>query len=495
MKAVFTAIFLWIFLIAPSWAATANGVWKDIQNADTSHTPLAIHTVGTQAYIAADAILQNSCTTRFFPFRQKWKLQCASNDAYLTADNPFAIYNGQAYFIHGDVLQQGDRFSLPIPQSLPVLDSLTQKQFYWDASTNTLTSLPANDILKMDVSPRSNGTLIEFTFSKEVLVEQFIQMPFLIVNLAGVTLDTAAFRQTYTDGLVLKSSAIQEKNSAQITFTLRNKTDAKLERFTRNGGKTVQIALRPKSTEPSPKTTVAKTSSSKKVQTIVIDPGHGGKDPGALGSFAKEKDITLAVGKLLKVELEKHGFTVKMTRDSDVFVDLKTRPELATKWEGDLFVSLHANAIDAPKKRQKQVNGFKIYILREAQSEEDKALARRENQAVSMSNSGKAKDKNEISPVEWILLEHQLNLYTKESEKFTSHVVKNLTLSNLRKHGSGAGQAGFYVLVGAFMPAVLVELGFITNPKDEKYIASAKGQMEMAKFLAKAIVQYREEHE
>ena len=136
-------------------------------------------------------------------------------------------------------------------------------------------------------------------------------------------------------------------------------------------------------------------------------------------------------------------------------------------------------------KRKKVVTGFMAYILREGESEEDKALARRENQAVS-EGSGKA-NKKEITPVEWILLEHQLNLYSKKSESFAERIVKEFSDFTIGKYGTGAGQAGFYVLVGAYMPAVLFEMGFLTNENDRRFLASEKGQKKIASKLAKVI--------
>ena len=180
-----------------------------------------------------------------------------------------------------------------------------------------------------------------------------------------------------------------------------------------------------------------------------------------------------------------------MTRDSDVFITLKQRPELASKWKGDLFVSLHCDAIAGDAARKAQTKGFKAFILREAESEEDKAIARRENKFIDEASDAGAR--RELSPVEWILLEHQLNLYTKESEEFAYELVQSLAVESvpIPKNGSGAGQAGFYVLVGAFMPAVLLEMGFISNPAEEKYMASEAGQDELAAKIADGIDRYR----
>src|SRR5690606_32998992 len=150
----------------------------------------------------------------------------------------------------------------------------------------------------------------------------------------------------------------------------------------------------------------------------------------------------------------------------------------------------HCNAIDGSPKRKKSVSGFIAYILREGESEEDKALARRENQAIS-EESGK-NGKGEISPVEWILLEHQLNIYSKESEGFAEQIVKEFGGFEIGKYSTGAGQAGFFVLVGAYMPAVLFEMGFLTNDRDRSTLNSEKGRKHISRRLANAIHKYRQ---
>ncbi|MFC1586629.1 N-acetylmuramoyl-L-alanine amidase [Fibrobacterota bacterium] len=98
--------------------------------------------------------------------------------------------------------------------------------------------------------------------------------------------------------------------------------------------------------------------------------------------------------------------------------------------------------------------------------------------------------KAEISPVEWILLEHELNLYSHQSEDFAEKIVKAFKGGEIKKHRTGAHQAGFFVLVGSFMPAVLFEMGFITNQKDRKYMSSTKGQKDIASRLSKAIADF-----
>ncbi len=247
-----------------------------------------------------------------------------------------------------------------------------------------------------------------------------------------------------------------------------------------------------------PKTVAAKTTTppknetagTREVKTIVIDPGHGGKDSGALGGKSQEKDIVLTVGKLLKKELEKDGFNVKMTRDKDVFIELGQRANLANQWDGDLFISLHCNAIDATPEKKKQIKGYHVYVLRAPESEEDKAIARRENKVATLYGEKNAKE--ELSPIEWFKLEARLEKYKQNSYMFTEQMLKAMDGGKIRRQAGGVGGAGFMVLVGALMPAVLYEIGFISNPDDEAYMMSDAGQKDIAERISKAVASYKE---
>ena len=231
------------------------------------------------------------------------------------------------------------------------------------------------------------------------------------------------------------------------------------------------------------------TAGTREVKTIVIDPGHGGKDSGAQGKKSNEKDIVLSIGKLLKKELEKEGFNVKMTRDKDEFIELGQRANLANQWDGDLFISLHCNAIDATPERKKQIKGYHVYVLRAPESEEDKAIARRENKVATLYGEKNAKE--ELSPIEWFKLEARLEKYKQNSYMFTEEMLKAFDGGKIRRQAGGVGGAGFMVLVGALMPAVLFEIGFISNLEDEAYMMTDAGQKDIAKRISKAVSTYK----
>ena len=243
------------------------------------------------------------------------------------------------------------------------------------------------------------------------------------------------------------------------------------------------VVVKPKA----PKQEIAGT---REVRTIVIDPGHGGKDPGASGKKSQEKDIVLAVAKLLRKNLADEGFNVKLTRSKDVFIELRQRANLANQWDGDLFISLHCNAIDASEERKKIIQGYQFYVLRAPESEEDKAIARRENAVATLYGEKNAKD--ELSPLEWFKLEARLEQYKQTSYLFTEKLLDSFDGGKIKKMNTGVGGAGFMVLVGAMMPAVLIELGFISNEEDEAYMMTKAGQQDLADRIAKAVSKYKD---
>ena len=231
--------------------------------------------------------------------------------------------------------------------------------------------------------------------------------------------------------------------------------------------------------------------------TVVIDAGHGGKDPGANGKKADgstilEKMATLQVARKLRDVLSGHkGIKVVMTRDQDVFVELSGRTRIANEAKGDLFVSLHCNSLPTASKRRDEVSGFMVYLLREAKDDRDRAIERRENDAINF-ETGERQKKESLSPVEWMLLDHQLNLYTKESERFAGLVVRKLQSEGpVTKERTGASQAGFFVLVGALMPSVLIEMGYVSNPNDAEALSDADRQKRIAEGVADAIEGFR----
>ena len=225
--------------------------------------------------------------------------------------------------------------------------------------------------------------------------------------------------------------------------------------------------------------------------TIVVDPGHGGVDPGNPGMYfphgLTEKDITLGVGRLLRAELLRRGLNVVLTRASDTLIDLANRP-LFCRTDCDLFVSIHVNAMPAGK-RQTQVNGVETYFLSDAKTEDQKRVAQMENDALRFETTATME-----GPLAYILRDLQLNEYLRESARLAELVQGNVAGIHPGED-RGVQQGPFMVLAAARRPAILVETGFATNRDDGAFLASASGQHKIASAIADGIVTYLLEFE
>jgi len=224
-----------------------------------------------------------------------------------------------------------------------------------------------------------------------------------------------------------------------------------------------------------------------KQKIIILDPGHGGEDVGAIGiSGSYEKNITLAVAKKAKKYIEERlpDTKVILTRDKDLFLGLKQRTEFANKNKGILFVSIHCNA--APSKPH-PANGFEVYVLRPGKTKDAIRVAERENAVAALEKNSDAIKK--MTEEQLIVATMAQSAFVKMSDKFAA-ILKNSVHKKTDLADRGIAQAGFYVLVGASMPNVLAELAFITNEKDEKYLRSEEGQNELALALAESVKEF-----
>ncbi len=227
---------------------------------------------------------------------------------------------------------------------------------------------------------------------------------------------------------------------------------------------------------------------------VIIDPGHGGKDYGALGAISREKDINLAVAKLLgeKIEQEMSDTRIVFTRKDDRFLTLKERANIANKANGDLFISIHTNSIAKKAKNRKTIAGASTYTLGLHRSAENLEVAKRENSVMVLepdySTTYSGFDPN--STESYIIFELSQNKHMEQSIQFAQEVQKEFASTAGRKD-KGVKQAGFWVLMATSMPAVLVELDFICNPTQEKFLASEDGQEKLATALFNALNSYR----
>ncbi|MCL2028375.1 MAG: N-acetylmuramoyl-L-alanine amidase [Bacteroidales bacterium] len=230
-----------------------------------------------------------------------------------------------------------------------------------------------------------------------------------------------------------------------------------------------------------------------KVRTVVIDAGHGGNDSGAVGTFAKEKDINLAIALGLGKMIETHFSDVKVhyTRAKDEFIELWRRPRMANQHKADLFISIHCNSSEL-RRGQPFPRGFETFVMGLHKSEENLKVAQKEN-AVIFSEADHADSYdgfNPNSPEAYIIFSLFQNAYLDQSLDFASRLQRHYT-SHIPSVDRGVKQAGFLVLHGATMPSVLTEIGFINNPEEEKFMASPEGQEKIITALFNAFREYK----
>lgn len=226
------------------------------------------------------------------------------------------------------------------------------------------------------------------------------------------------------------------------------------------------------------------------LKTVVIDAGHGGKDPGCHGGYANEKTVCLNIALKLGEMIKKKYPNIKVvyTRDRDVFIELNERANIANRAKADLFICIHANAASPA------AYGAETYVLGLHRTESQQKVAERENATIFMEDDKGAKYKDfDLSPDAIIARQIQLSVFLNQSISFADKLQKEF--KRLGRYDRGVKQAGFLVLYKTTMPSVLIETGFLTNPNEEKFLGDAEGQQKMASAMFTAFEQYKNELE
>ena len=223
---------------------------------------------------------------------------------------------------------------------------------------------------------------------------------------------------------------------------------------------------------------------------VVIDPGHGGNDPGAIGTRGKEKNINLNVARKLGRLIEDNCNDTKVvyTRKSDIFVPLHRRAEIANNAKASLFISIHTNAV---AKKNSYVKGTETYTLGLHRTEENLEVAKKENSVILIEDDYKQRYAgfNPNSSESYIIFEFMQDKNMSQSVNFATLIQQNFKSYN--RIDKGVHQAGFLVLRETSMPSVLIELGYISNPSEETYLLSDKGTTDLANAIYRAFINYK----
>jgi len=294
--------------------------------------------------------------------------------------------------------------------------------------------------------------------------------------------DTTTINNGLTGGVISRIESDQISETAQVAFKLRSQVishelDQSLD------PNQIVITLRTPLGKIDER--IENVKESQRLDTVVLDAGHGGKDPGSIGKYGtKEKDVVLDITKRIGRLLEKHTrIKVVYTRDEDVFVPLANRTKMANNADGKMFISIHTNS-----NNNRKVQGFDTFFYSLAKSDEAIEIASRENSVIQFEE--KVSQYKDLSGEKMILATMTQSMFLKESEDLAAIIQMELD-KKLKTPNRGVKQAGFYVLYGASMPNVLVELGFISNPAEEKKMKQGEYRQTIAEAIYEGIKHFK----
>ncbi len=431
-----------------------------------------------------------------------------------TGDNPFVVVNDIAsgaesvYQLPVNVIIAGNDLFVPLHDFAKFLDIVLPADVAFEDTDRELVVgafRPDHhiDITGMDVEERKNGYLIRLKSNRPIkdFSGFYREDGWFYLTVVGAHVNMDAFKNFSPRTPVRRVIPEQTPTSFQLSLQL-NRDVHSTDIFRDPQSDDIIIAFHKKvdPTElaqnhwrPTPDHILARDRDRWKLDVIVIDPGHGGKDPGTIGvRGTREKDVTLAISKKLG-EIIKQNMTetkVVYTRETDEFVELYRRGQIANEAGGKLFISIHANSM--PRKPAPQ-RGFEIYLLRPGRTEEAIRIAERENSVIRFEEDHEERYAH-LTDENFILVSMAHSAYIRYSEQFAD-ILQNKISQNTNVNNRGVRQAGFYVLVGASMPSVLVEVGYLSNPDEERFLASSQGQQQIAESIFKAVERYGKDYE
>jgi len=407
------------------------------------------------------------------------KITLSAFNSFILIDKEVVQIPVATTYHHGDIY-------VPLKFFVPILNQLLTN----GAADRFISGTSLNNILAINAQDKANGTLFRIATEdgfKPKNVSTRYSRKWLYVDVLGGRLDPDNIPHKIESSLVKEFVPVQLEEMVQLSFRL-NRDISEKEIKTSYGKDEILISV-PGKVDTDLLKRLKEDQEKWRIDKIVIDPGHGGKDPGTIGvSGTYEKDVVLAIAKRLKKLLEKNlDVEVLMTRDDDTYLSLKERTQFANKNEGKLFISIHANW-----NRNSSVNGAATYFLGLAKSEESLEIAQRENSVIKY--EGGDSHFADFTDEQIILATMAQNSYNKESQDFAAMIQEEIhEETGLRNRG--IKQAGFYVMIGASMPNVLVETGFMSNNKEERLLKNSSFQEKMAQAIYDSIKSFKEKYE
>lgn len=469
-------------------------------------------------YVSASHIAEALSVKSLFNLQsEKVELQFPSYTFKITAKNPYLVITSRTYN-ESKVFQLpisslilNNEIYFPIDYSYNLLALASQKRINFDKNRKLLTVSsrqpsqrdnafideqlselpePVKPIMSyhvngLTISERANGVLIRIRSSEKITdFRHSTKGNSFIVQIRNTTVNEDELKKLEGKGLIKKINASNAPTYGEIEFIVSEDFSSG-EVMKDASPNDLLITLHSKRftrTEPVSK------KDKWNLDVIVIDAGHGGKDAGAIAvNGAKEKDINLAISLKLGKLIEQNLPEVKVvyTRKTDNFVELYKRGKIANENNGKLFISIHCNST---ANKKSNASGFEVYLLRPGRTDDAIAIAERENSVIKFEDNPDRYQ--QLTDENFILVSMAHASYMQYSETFADLVNKQFG-KDLNLPSRGVKQAGFYVLVGASMPSVLIETGFLSNKSDADYLNSAAGQDKIASSIFEAIKHYK----
>ena len=467
-----------------------------------------IEYISNKKYISLNKFVENHGVKKnYYADKNKFWIGLYGNKVIFSENCSYVKINDEIYQIINPIILDNNSYYISLSSIELLLNSTILPNAEVDTTNQYLiTDAPDYNIHSININSKSNGSKVSIItsqkFDENSISASINRSGWMNITVPGGIIDSTSIVNSKLKSPINQIKCLQfydiVKNqngdstfipkSAQISFLLKSKVDD-YDIFQNNDGNQIQVSLRTNIAYNAEK--IKKSRNKWLFDSVVIDPGHGGKDKGAIGPYnIYEKDVNLAIGKKLGKLIEKKmGVRVIYTREEDDFIPLWKRTKIANESGGKIFISIHANA--SPK--SKSAKGFETYLLRPGKSEDALEVALRENEVIRMEkDTGKYKDLAKEENL--ILATMAQNEFLKESEVLADLIQKSLN-KKLNSPNRGVKQAGFYVLVGASMPNVLVETGFLSNTQEAKMLAKSSYQNKIANGIFEALVDFKNKYE
>ncbi|NUQ82540.1 MAG: N-acetylmuramoyl-L-alanine amidase [Bacteroidetes bacterium] len=483
---------------------------KWIQRSGTQTLRLPGHTQPDEAWIGTKE-LANSLNLRTYynPSTRVLQIYFSRHQLKIESGNPWLVLESLTGGTPPVVIQcpgllspADGVYQIPLTVWTAILSRTIEGYVEQTGTSQLLIRERMFDLNSLLIEEKTNGTLVRIPLLKPLadFENRTDESGMNYLTLVDIQADVDAINKTQPTGLVRSVQARPLPNGSlqlMVKVNPQEVTGVDIEYNRKEAELLMSVRKRADSTRLEPMVQAVPVNNDPHLRerwaldVIVLDAGHGGKDPGAIGKKGtREKDVTLGVVKKLGARLKKEFPDIKVvyTRDDDFFVSLSRRGKIANEAKGKLFVSVHCNS-----NKKRSVDGVETYFLGLHKTDDAMEVASRENNVIFEEENYEEDYKN-FTEENLILLSMAQSAFLEQSEKIAMKVTRNIA-SMAKRDNRGVKQAGFMVLWTPSMPSILVETGYLSNANEEKFLASKDGQQKIADAIFESIRQYKEDYE